>query len=157
MDSKSNAFFNKYPPIRGNQFSSHMGDLSPQSLAQVIAIRYIPKGFTIDPYTSEFPKAQDGREKEMYIVSLDGYEERFEPVPSVDETAAWITKNLTVIQAGYLIGGWWNKKNGLYYFDVSTVIYGRHAAAIFAQLNDQEAIYHPFTEDEIPVNSSLLN
>lgn len=121
-------------------------------LARFIYYVHLPADFTVDPFTFAFPTAKSGPFEDMYIVSLHGYKKKFFSIHSPDELTVWIDKNLSLLQQGYLVGGWLNAEYRQYYLDVSTIIYGYENAMKFAELNFQKAIYYPFKNKVIPAN-----
>lgn len=140
---------------------SQMMDRKPGQLSLLLArfIYYVhlPADFTVDPFTFAFPTAKSRPFEDMYIVSLSGHEKRFFSIPGPDELTAWIDKKLSLLQQGYLVGGWLNAEYKQYYLGVSTIIYGYENATMFAELNFQKAIYYPFKNKVIPVSSGKTN
>ena len=125
--------------------------------ARFIKVRHLPAAFTINPYTLTFPASQEGSYEEMYIVSLYGYEGRFESSPTITETIKWIMAGFEMLRKGHLIGGWLDQDTGEYCLDISTVVYGLDAAMAFAQRNAQKEIYHPFSKASLSVPAHKLN
>lgn len=142
-------------------FFSQMLNRRPRQLSLLLArfIYYVhlPADFTVDPFTFAFPTVKSEPFEDMYIVSLHGFEKRFSSTPSADELTVWIDKNLSLLQQGYLVGGWRNAEYRQYYLDVSTITYGYENAMMFAELNFQKAIYYPFKNKVVPAISGKTN
>ena len=97
-----------------------------------------PEGFTIDPVTIEPP----GYDRDTFIVSLKGREQRFIARPQSSDISGWINLNKDALfQSGHYIGGWRNKWH--FFLDVSIAVQGRILAFNAARANQQLAIYHP--------------
>lgn len=140
---------------------SQMMDRNPGQLsllqARFIYYVHLPGDFTVDPFTFAFPTAKSGPFEDMYIVSLYGHEKRFFSILGPDELTAWIDKKLSLLQQGYLVGGWLNAEYRQYHLDVSTIIYGYENAMAFAELNYQDTIFYPFKNEVIAVGVGKTN
>jgi hypothetical protein len=118
-------------------------------LARFVFYVHLPNSFTVHPLTCAFPTAQGERWKNMYIVGLQGHEQKCSQTPELEELAAWIKEKLLLWRQGYLLGGWLNEEDGRYCLDPSVAVYGLEDAMKLARSNCQQAIYYPFRSEVI--------
>ncbi len=121
------------------------------SLAQFLADEVIPRnaaGFTFDPRSWSFPEFDE----RVYIVSLEGYERRFDPLPTQEDVRSWLVEVAHLLyRRDVHVGGWLDPKNWRFYLDASVPVRGRYRAERIGRITGQSTIYHPATDTVIPV------
>jgi len=75
-----------------------------------------------------------------YAVSLMAHEKRFSDRPTPAQLREYITAHIVpLISGSCVLGGW--EDDGIFYLDVSAVVFGRGEAMLVAADNKQKAIY----------------
>ncbi len=118
-------------------------------LAQFLACEVIPRnaaGFTIDPRSWSFPEYEEN----VYIVSLEGYERQFDPLPTEEDVRLWLhgVAHLLCRHEVY-VGGWLNTQTWRFYLDASVPVRGRYRAERIGRITGQSTIYHPASDRNI--------
>ena len=110
-----------------------------------------PEGFTFDPLTFQtLPVFDDKIRPQIYLASIEGYHRRFSVIPSFAKVHGWISDHFEQLSVyGNFIGFW--KHAGWFYLDVTKAVYGRNRAVAFGSSNGQQAIFHPYTQEEVPI------
>ena len=110
-----------------------------------------PAGFTFDPLTFQLLPDFDYRIwPGIYPASVDGNERVFSTIPSIAEIHSWISDTFERLCIyGNFIGFWEHNKD--FYLDITNAVYGHNRAIAFGSSNGQQAIFHPFTNEEVPI------
>lgn len=128
-------------------------------LAQKIASQIIPQnpsGFTFDPLLDKCLALGRNTNSEIYVVSINGHEQRLPRIPTELDLSRWIAGQLQLLlRLGNFIGGW--PYLGEYFLDVSVLVRGRSNAESFAQANEQFNIYHPATDQCLSVQTGVVS
>ena len=108
------------------------------------------KAFTIDPLTFKDPVFNKAIYPKIHFVSIQGHERKFTAIPTFSEICKWITDHYgwLCIRGNYV--GFWEHLNS-FYLDITNAVYGEKWAIQFGKLNQQDAIYCPFTNKELTV------
>lgn len=81
-------------------------------------------------------------EPDDFVVSLDGYEQRFVRQPTVLEVATWLIAVSAELQhSNRFVGFWFEKKQRRYVFDVAMKVRGLAAALDAGGRHRQQEIY----------------
>ncbi len=119
-------------------------------LASEVLPRY-PSAFTFDPISWSLPKFRP----EVFIVSLEGYVQKFDKQPTEEELFGWILRNVELfLRSGFYVG-LWQDSHGVYHLDVSIAVVGEEFALATASMNHQTEIYYPAEDRCIVVNNAL--
>lgn len=119
-----------------------------------ISIKEHPSGFT---FNINDLKLKTSFSPEIYLVGQREHGKSFKVDPKPSELMAWLCANLSAIyKRGGLIGGWWNT-DGIFFLDVVLAIDGRENAMSSGWMNGEEAIYHPYSNRPIKVETPQID
>jgi hypothetical protein len=126
---------------------------SAAALARAIAAYVIPNnpnGWTFDPRLCQCVKFGPSSDRALYVVSVAHHELQLSQPPDEETLREWIGGRLELLRRpGYFVGGW--TYPGKFFLDVSLLVPGLDAAQELARLNLQLAVFHPQTNQSIPV------
>jgi len=118
------------------------------------AIKEHPAGFTFNIINLQL---KTNFSSKIYLVGQREHGKSFQTAPKHRELMAWLCANLSAIyRRGGLIGGWWNTE-GVFFIDVVLSIDGRENAMSSGWINGEEAIYHPYSNRSIEVNTPEID
>jgi hypothetical protein len=107
-----------------------------------------PGGGTFDPRRSQCVKFGPNSDRSLYVVSVAHHELQLPQPPDVETLCDWIGQRLEIPRRPrYFVGGW--PYAGKFILDVSLLFQGRDAAMRLAQANEQLAVFHPHTNQNI--------
>jgi hypothetical protein len=106
----------------------------------------IDGGCTLDPRT-----AQPVGTIDAYAVSVEGYEARFDDLPSLEQIEDYLRRHSDVLcsEQAIHVGAWRDSRSGECYLDLSELVTGRAAAEHRGRARRQRCIYHLATGTEI--------
>jgi hypothetical protein len=131
----------------GHRAVEHRAVATVDALATELRDRLVNQsGCTLDPRT-----AQPVGQVNAYAVSLDGYESRFDDLPSLDEIAEYLRRHDAVLRnrSAVYVGAWRERQTGACYLDLSELVTDRAAAESRGRAQRQRCIYHLATGAEI--------
>lgn len=110
--------------------------------------------FTYDLFEGQEPKFGSNDFKNLYYVSLEGYEQKFKQRPTFIEIITWVRKHYaTLCISGRYIGCWIDK--GICYLDISISVFGEDRALAIAGANRQICICHLASKRYVNVNENI--
>ncbi len=126
---------------------------SPATLARAIVADVMPNnpdGWTFDPRLCQRVKFGPSSDRDLYVVSVANHELRLLQLPDEKTLEGWVRGRLELLRRpGYFIGGW--SYASQFFLDVSLLVPGLDAAQELGRLNRQLRIFHPQTNQSIPV------
>ncbi len=147
---------NEHPDDEKKKLLTITADLFLQNIVKRFkaAIKEHPAGFTFNIINL---KLKTSFSSEIYLVGQREHGKSFKVDPEPHELMVWICDNLSAIYSrGGLIGGWWNKE-GLFFLDVVAVISGYENAMLAGMVNNEEKIYHPYSNRPLKVRTPQID